>query len=92
MRSDVEEPRVASYRFMNGLDNPPHRYGKRWTPSKVFCAVNAGHRVLAAIGARTALDQAMLLYGEKETSDFQRQREELREKGVIGDSEPEMLR
>ena len=34
MSSKVEDPRVATYRFMTGLVDPPHRYGQRWTPSE----------------------------------------------------------
>ena len=39
MSSRVEDPKVANYRFMNGLVDPPHRYGKRWTPSEELKAV-----------------------------------------------------
>ena len=39
MSSKVEDPRVANYRFMNGLVAPLHRYGKRWTPSEEHKAV-----------------------------------------------------
>ena len=59
---------------------------------EVYGALNAGHRVLAAVGVRTALDRAMVLCGAKETSDFQGKREELRERGVIGKGELETLR
>jgi hypothetical protein len=58
---------------------------------EVYGAVNAGHRVLAAIGTRTALDCAMVLNGAKETSDFKGKRKELRDKGVIGEHEFETL-
>ena len=39
MSSDVEDLKVATYRFMNGLDDPPQRYGQRWTPSEEHKAV-----------------------------------------------------
>jgi len=39
MSSKVEDPKVATYRFMNGLVDPPHRYGKRWTPIEEHKAV-----------------------------------------------------
>lgn len=58
---------------------------------EVYGAVNAGHRVLAAVGARTALDRAMVLNGEKEASSLKEKREELRDKGVIGKQEFETL-
>lgn len=58
---------------------------------EVYGAVNAGHRVLATIGARTALDRAMVLNGAKEASSLKEKREELRDKGVIGKHEFETL-
>jgi len=39
MNTKVDDPKVATYRFMNGLVDPPHRYGKRWTPSEEHKAV-----------------------------------------------------
>ena len=39
MSSDVEDLKVATYRYMNGLVEPPHRYGQRWTPSEEHKAV-----------------------------------------------------
>ena len=39
MSGDVEDPKVATYRFMNGLVVPPHRYGQRWTPGEEHKAV-----------------------------------------------------
>ena len=58
---------------------------------EVYGALNAGHRILAAIGARTALDRAMVLNGAKEASYLKEKREELRDKGVIGKHEFETL-
>jgi len=58
---------------------------------EVYGALNAGHRVLAAIGARTALEVAMVLNGAKEASSLKEKREELRDKGVIGEQEFETL-
>ena len=58
---------------------------------EVYGAVNAGHRVLAAIGTRTALDRAMELNGARVTFDFKGKRKELRDKGVIGKHEFETL-
>ena len=54
---------------------------------EVYGALNAGHRVLAAIGARTALERAMVLNGAEKTSNFKEKRKELRDKGVIGEHE-----
>ena len=39
MSGDVEDLKVATYRFMNGLVDPTHRYGQRWTPSEEHKAV-----------------------------------------------------
>ena len=39
MGSDMHDPKVATYRFMNGLVVTPHRYGQRWTPSEEHKAV-----------------------------------------------------
>ena len=39
MSSGVEDLKVATYRFMNGLVETPHRYGQRWTPSEEHKAV-----------------------------------------------------
>ncbi len=58
---------------------------------EVYGAVNSGHRVLAAIGARTALDRAMVLNGAGEASTLEDKRKELRDKGVIGQHEFETL-
>ena len=58
---------------------------------EVYGAVNAGHRVLAAIGARTALDRAMVLNGAEETFGFIEKLKTLREKGIISETEKQML-
>ena len=39
MSGDVEDPGTATYRFMTGLVEPPHRYGQRWTPGEEHKAV-----------------------------------------------------
>ena len=39
MSGDVEDPKVATYRFMTGLGEPPHRYGQRWSPGEEHKAV-----------------------------------------------------
>ena len=58
---------------------------------EVYGAVNAGHRVLAAIGARTALDRAMVLNGAEEAFGFGEKIEQLRVAGVISELEEQML-
>ncbi|MYD94207.1 MAG: hypothetical protein F4Y02_11060 [Chloroflexi bacterium] len=35
----VEDPKVATYRFMTGQMDPPHMYGRRWTPGEEHNAV-----------------------------------------------------
>ena len=39
MSGGVEDPREATYRYMNGLVDPPHRYGQRWTSREEHKAV-----------------------------------------------------
>ena len=39
MSSKVEDPKVANYRYMNGLMDLPHGYGQRWTPGEEHKAV-----------------------------------------------------
>ena len=58
---------------------------------EVYGAVNSRHRVLAAIGARTALDRAMVLNGAEEASNLEAKRKELQDNGVIGEHEFETL-
>ena len=58
---------------------------------EVYGALNASHRVLAAIGARTALDRAMVLNGAEEASGFGTKIGQLREVGVISEHENQML-
>ena len=53
--------------------------------------MNSGHRVLAAIGARTALDRAMVKHGAEEAFTFEEKRKELRNNGVIGEHEFDTL-
>ena len=35
----MEDPKVATYRYMTGLVDPPHRYGQRWPPGEEHKAV-----------------------------------------------------
>lgn len=39
MSGDVDDPKVATYQFINGLVDQPHRYGQRWTLSEEHKAV-----------------------------------------------------
>lgn len=39
MRSNVDDPRVATYRFMTGLMDRSNKFGKRWTPNEEHKAV-----------------------------------------------------
>lgn len=39
MSGGVDDQKVATYRFINGLVELPHRYGQRWTPSEDHQAV-----------------------------------------------------
>ena len=39
MSGDVEDPKVANYRFMTGLGELPHRFGQRWSPGEEHKAV-----------------------------------------------------
>ena len=39
MSCDVEDPKVATYRFISGLVDLPHSYGRRWTPGEEHKAV-----------------------------------------------------
>jgi len=39
MGSNVEDAKVATYRFMTGLMDRQHKFGKRWTPSEEHKAV-----------------------------------------------------
>ncbi len=57
---------------------------------EVYGAVNAGHRILAAIGARTALERTMVL-NAVEKSSFKGKLKELQDNGVIGEQEFETL-
>ncbi len=57
---------------------------------EVYGARNAGHRVLAAIGARAALDRAMVLNGAEGAS-FKEKFKALRETGIISETEKRML-
>ena len=56
-----------------------------------YGALNAGLRVLAAIGARTALDRAMVLNGAEEALPFKDKLKMLLEEGVIGEDERRIL-
>lgn len=39
MRSNLEDPKVPTYRFMTGLMDRPNKFGKRWTPNEEHKAV-----------------------------------------------------
>ena len=39
MSGEMEDPRVATYRFMTGLVEPPQSHGRRWTLSEEHKAV-----------------------------------------------------
>ena len=58
---------------------------------EVYGALNAGHRVLAAIGARTALDCAMVLNGAEEAFGLGEKIGQLRKAGIISEHERQML-
>jgi hypothetical protein len=58
---------------------------------EVYGALDADHDVLAAIGARTALDRAMVLSGATESFGFGRKLDELRHQGFISSHEQEIL-
>ena len=54
---------------------------------EVYGALDADHRVLAAIGIRTVLDQTMVSEGVNPASSFEEKLKELKKKGIIGESE-----
>ena len=58
---------------------------------EVYGALDADHRVLAAIGARTALDKAMVLNGATEAFGFFKKLTEMEEKQIISKHEKEIL-
>jgi len=58
---------------------------------EVYGALDADHRVLAAIGTRTALDRAMVLKGAMESSGFSEKLTELKKAGVISHQEQDLL-
>jgi hypothetical protein len=58
---------------------------------EVYGALDADHRVLAAIGTRTALDRAMVLLNASESSNFPRKLDELVANGVLGADEKASL-
>jgi hypothetical protein len=58
---------------------------------EVYGALDADHRVLAAIGTRTALDRAMTLKGATEVLGFGEKLGELKAAGVISQQEKELL-
>lgn len=56
--------------------------------AEVYGALDSDHRILAAIGARTALDRAMTLLGATEDS-FPGKLNELKDKGIVSEHEKE---
>jgi hypothetical protein len=58
---------------------------------EVYGALDADHRVLAVIGARTALDRAMVLKGATEAFGFASKLDELKVAGVISQHEKDIL-
>ena len=40
MSSNVEDPKMETYKFMTGLVDPPHGYAQRWTPREEHKAVS----------------------------------------------------
>lgn len=57
---------------------------------EVYGALDADHRILAAIGARTVLDRAMTLLNAT-ADNFPSKLNELKDKGIISDHEMEQL-
>jgi Domain of unknown function (DUF4145) len=58
---------------------------------EVYGALDADHRVLAAIGARTALDRAMVLNGATDACGFAEKLDELKNAGLISQQEKDIL-
>lgn len=58
---------------------------------EVYAALDADQRVLAAIGIRTVLDRAMVLTGATEAFGFGEKLDEIKESGLIGQREKEIL-
>ena len=58
---------------------------------EVYGALDADHRVLAAIGARTALDRAMVLNSATEAFGFAEKLDELKNAGLISQHEKDIL-
>ena len=58
---------------------------------EIYGALDADHRVLAAIGTRTALDRAMVLKGADEAQGFGEKLDQLLDKGIISDDEKKIL-
>lgn len=59
--------------------------------AEVYGALDADHRILAAIGARTALDRAMVLLGATDYKSFAAKLEELVSSKFISDHERQIL-
>jgi hypothetical protein len=58
---------------------------------EVYIALDADQRVLAAIGARTALDRAMVIKGATAAFGFDQKLEELKTSGLISEHEKDIL-
>lgn len=59
--------------------------------AEVYGALDVDHRILAAIGARTALDRAMVLLGATEYKSFAAKLEELVFSKIVSDHERQIL-
>lgn len=58
--------------------------------AEIYGALDSDYRILAAIGARTVLDRAMVLLGATENS-FPGKLSELKDKGIVSEHEKEIL-
>lgn len=58
---------------------------------ELYEALNAGHHILVAIGARTALDRAMVLLGAAQNSSFPAKLTDLMDRKIVSDHERQIL-
>ena len=59
--------------------------------SEIYGALDADHRILAAIGTRTAFDRAFVLKGADPNHNFREKQARLRVRGVISEEEQKVL-
>ena len=88
----VYKPRVTYWPLPEKRKKPDwmHQFDDgmlRGLLDEVYGALDADHRVLAAIGIRTVLDQTMVSEGANPASSFAEKLKELKKKGIIGESE-----